>query len=171
MMIKRIFTVCLFVVCSTQSMAQVHNHAIGLRGGAGAFGIGGELSYQKGFSEKNRLELDLGWNTGGAKNSYDVFVLSGIYHWVKGFSKGLNGYLGPGGQLAYKNFKNAGNANAIILGVGGQVGLEYDFSVENNIPFVLGMDFRAMGQLGFSDIETRFGFGGGVALSIRYLID
>lgn len=168
---KKFLIFCLLSLCSTHLMAQVHNHAIGVRGGAGAFGIGGELSYQKGFSEKHRLELDLGWNTGGAKNSYDVFVLSGIYHWVKGFGKGLNGYLGPGGQLAYKNFKNAGNANTIIFGAGGQVGLEYDFSAENNIPFVLGMDFRAMGQLGISEMETRFGIGGGVALSIRYLID
>ena len=168
---KKVLFIGLFALISTGASAQIHNHAIGVRGGAGTFGVGGEISYQKGFSDINRLELDLGWNTNGSKNAYDAFVATGIYHWVGNLAKGLNWYLGPGAQLAYKSFKYNSDYNTILFGIGGQVGLEYDFSAENNVPLLLGLDFRSMAQLGTSKVKTKGYVGYGIAFSLRYVID
>ena len=168
---RRILFIALLTFVTSSVQAQVHKHAIGLRGGAGDFGIGGELSYQYGFSENHRLEIDLGWNTRGSKSSYDVFAATGIYHWVWSLASGLNWYVGPGGQVAYKNFKNASDYSEYIVGVGGQIGLELDFAAENRIPLLLSLDFRPMGQLGMSKIKTTGYIGYGVGLSLRYVIN
>ena len=52
-------------------------------------GFGGEISYQRGLSKNNRLELDLGWRDG---KDYNAFKLTGIYQWVWNIEGGFNWY-------------------------------------------------------------------------------
>ncbi len=147
---------------------QVNSHAIGLRGGLGWGGYGGELSYQQGFGEKNRLELDLGWrsynrNNGNANNwRYSHLAISGIYHWVWNLAEGLNWYIGPGAQLGFYDdyYENESGAG---IAIGGQIGLEYDFN-QHSIPILISLDARPM----WNFIGYYSGFGGGTAFSIRY---
>ncbi len=144
--------------------AQVNPHAIGIRGGSGTFGNGAEISYQHGFGDANRLELDLGWrgnrNNG---NDYSSFGLTGIYHWVWNITSGLNWYVGPGAQLGFYQNKSNNNDDGITLALGGQVGLEFDFN-ELGAPLLLSLDTRPM--WGFVGGGSGFGYGG--ALGLRY---
>lgn len=170
-MLRKICLITCFSCFSLVVSAQVHKHAIGLRGGPGNYGYGAEISYQLGFSEKNRLELDLGWRgNNGWGNNYYGYSFSAVYHWVWNLSGGLNWFIGPGAQLVTYGYKKAYKGvvyedEGFFLGVGGQIGLEYDFS-EHGVPLHLGLDARPMG---FFSGSSSFGYGG--ALSIRYLID
>lgn len=150
---------------AAMAAASVKPNAIGLRGGGGDIGGGVEISYQKAMGSANRLELDLGWS-GGDNHSW--IALSGIYQWVFNLTGGLNWYVGPGAQAGFYSFENSGNnsndddESGLTLGVGGQIGLEYDFNV-HSVPLNLGLDVRPM--FGFIN-HGGFGFGG--ALSLRY---
>ena len=143
--------------------AQVNPHAIGIRGGGGNFGIGGELSYQHGFGDANRLEADLGWRGNNGNNGYSHIALTGIYHWVWNLTGGLNWYVGPGAQLGLYSHKHDTSNDGITLGLGGQIGLEYDFN-DLGAPLLLGLDTRPM--WGFIGGTSGFGYGG--AFSLRY---
>lgn len=162
------FTVFLAGITSLTSFGQVNPNAIGVRLGAGGYGQGGELSYQRGFGEKNRLELDLGWRFGkytdnGIGNDYSQIVISGIYHWVWNITEGLNWYVGPGAQLGMWNYKSDIYEDGFTIAVGGQIGLEYDFN-QHGAPILLSLDSRPM--WGFIGPGNGFGYGG--ALGIRY---
>lgn len=152
------------------------DRAIGLRIGTTNFGNGAEVSYQHGFSAKNRLELDLGMRSNG---HYSAVGISVIYHWKWNIDGGLNWYIGPGGQIGFYNHRhnyNHGNGhwhdhddadfreNGALLNVGGQIGIEYDFN-EHGVPLQLSLDGRPMWGL-FSTYYGGFGYGG--ALGIRY---
>ena len=107
----------LSLAISAYSTAQVNPHAIVIRGGSGSYGNGAEISYQHGFGDANRLELDLGWSGNRYNgNNYSSIGISGIYHWVWNLTSGLNWYVGPGGQLGlYQNKLNNNNDNQIII--------------------------------------------------------
>ncbi len=53
----------------------ISKNALGLRLGDND-GFGGEVTYQRGLSKNNRLELDLGWRN---SNDVDAFKLVGLY--------------------------------------------------------------------------------------------
>ena len=161
-------------ICSFDASAQVHSHAIGIRGGGGTWGYGPEISYQKGTSDMNRLELDLGWysrknwnngNGWGSGYAYQLVSLTGVYHWTWNIVDGLNWFVGPGAQVIFYDEKNYNDHDGIYIGVGGQIGLEYDFSV-HAVPLQLGLDYRPMFMFSWYD-----NLGQGGALSLRYLID
>lgn len=162
-----ILSVIVAIGISATGFSQVNAHAIGLRGGNGNFGTGGEVSYQHGLGNSNRLELDLGWrgnNNNG--NNYHHAALTGIYHWVWNLSDGLNWYAGPGAQLgSYKNKWNT-NENGLTLALGGQLGIEYDFNT-NDFPLLLSLDIRPM----FGFVGGTSGVGYGYAFGIRYTFD
>ena len=144
--------------------ARVNPHAIGLRGGLGNFGRGGEISYQHGFGSANRLEVDLGWRgNNGNGNGYSHVALSAIYHWVWNLEGGLNWFVGPGAQLGLYSHKYDSSKDGLTLGLGGQIGIEYDFN-DLGAPIQLGLDARPM--WGFIGGTSGFGYGG--ALSVRY---
>lgn len=154
------------------SDAQVQPHAIGVRGGPGTYGYGGEVSYQHGFGSSNRLELDLGWR-GSNSSHYSAIGIAGIYHWVWNIDGGLNWFVGPGALIGiyshrHHNHNHVHNSDfvesGIHMAVGGQIGLDYDFN-EHGIPFQLGLDVRPMFGL-FENYGYGLGFGG--ALSLRY---
>lgn len=164
-MMKKIGLICLLALSFAQfAQSQVNPHAIGIRGEAGNRGGGGEISYQHGFGDANRLELDLGWNgNNGNSNNYSHISLAGIYHWVWNITDGFNWYVGPGARLGLWNNKNSSNDDGITLGLGGQIGIEYDFN-DLGAPLLIGLDTRPM--WGFIGGGSGFGYGG--ALSLRY---
>lgn len=122
---KKLLVLALIVVCTTSVVAQQKN-AIGLR-----LGWDLEVSYQRFFSEKNRIELDLGF----PGFSFNGVQLTGVYHWVfqpSVFPKGLAWYVGPGLQVGYLG-------NHFVIAVAGQIGLEYTFE---KVPIQLSLDYR-----------------------------
>lgn len=147
------------------SVAQVNPHAIGLRGGSGSYGSGAEISYQHGLGDANRIELDLGWGGNNSiVNNYSRLYVAGIYHWNWNITEGLNWFAGPGAVLGLHSGKNNSVDDGLTLGVGGQVGIEYDFN-DLDVPLLLGFDVRPMWRfIGYNSGNA--GFGG--AFSLRY---
>lgn len=158
---KLILVAIITVLTAFSSFTQVNPHAIGFRGGADNYGSGAELSYQHGLGDANRLELDLGWSS--RKNHSDIYI-SGIYHWVFNISGGFNWFVGPGANLGLHSDRDDNDNDGVTLGVGGQIGIEYDFNA-NGVPLMIGLDTRPMWRLlGYGNGN---GFFGG-ALSLRY---
>lgn len=159
---KLILSIAVIMGVSIASFAQINPHAIGIRGGTGNGGNGGEISYQHGFGSKNRLEIDLGWRHHN-KDNYSHMAISGIYHWVWNIEGGLNWYAGVGGQLG--SYRNNGNNNndGLSLALGGQIGIEYDFN-DMGAPILLSLDARPM----WNFIGDYSGGHYGAALGIRY---
>ena len=159
---KKILVTSLVIIGTAfAAQSQVNAHAIGLRGGSGNHGAGGEITYQHGMGDANRLELDLGWR-GNNGNGSSHMALSGIYHWVMNIDGGFNWFIGPGAQIGTYSDKDGGN-DGLTLGLGGQIGIEYDFN-ELGAPILLGLDTRPM--FGFIGGNNGFGYGG--AFSIKF---
>ena len=73
----------------------ISKNALGLRLGSND-GFGGEISYQKGLGDNNRLELDLGFRN---SNNVDAFKIVGLYQWIWNIEGGFNWYAGVGGGI------------------------------------------------------------------------
>jgi len=155
---KKIFIISIILFAGYFTQAQVNPHAIGLRLGGDGDVNGAEISYQHGFGEANRLELDLGF--GSNKNHSRIF-LAGIYHWNWNITSGLNWYVGPGAALGFYSYDNSDDY--INIGLGGQIGLEFDFN-KLNAPILLSIDARPMWDF----IGDNSGLGWGAALGVRY---
>jgi hypothetical protein len=156
---KRILFFTLAIFClSYITNAQVNPHAIGIRVGGNGDINGVELSYQQGFNDVNRLELDLGF---GGNSHHSRFFLAGIYHWDWNITEGLNWYVGPGAGIGYYDYDDSDGYLNVALG--GQIGMEYDFN-SMDAPILLSLDVRPMWDF----IGDNAGFGWGVALGVRY---
>ncbi len=153
-------TIALCVV-GLAAFGQVKNkHAIGARIGAGNT-FGSQVSYQYGISNYNRVEVDLGFNT---NNNGTGFNLSGAYQWVWDIESGFNWYAGPAatlGSWSYSNDYSGSGDSGVYLGIGGQIGAEYNFE---EVPVNLSLD--TMPQFGFGPTDQNFNMG--LSLSIRY---
>jgi opacity protein-like surface antigen len=136
-------------------------NALGLRLGDND-GFGGELSYQRGLSKDNRLELDLGWRN---SNEVDAFKLTGVYQWVWNIEGGFNWYAGVGGGIGSWSYDHHGaNDSGTFLFAAGDIGIEYNFE---EAPIQLALDARP--ELYFnSDNYRDDNFSPDIALSIRY---
>jgi hypothetical protein len=158
---KIVMIFALAIGFTTAGISQVNSNAIGARFGYyNTFGSGVELSYQKGLSERNRLELDLGIFS---RKDWGGFGLAAIYHWDWNIVSGLNWYIGPGAAISM--FSNRSNSSTYIdLGIGGQIGLEFDFQ-ELGAPLLVSLDSRPMWSL----VGDYRGIGWGSALSLRYI--
>jgi opacity protein-like surface antigen len=143
----------------TAQAQDISENALGLRFGDNN-GFGGELSYQKGLSSNNRLELDLGWRTG---KEIDAFKLAGIYQWVWNIDGGFNWYAGVGGGVGSWSYDNAiAKDNGTFVFAAGDIGIEYNFE---EAPIQLSLDFRPeFGGNGYYENN----YGSDVALAIRY---
>ncbi len=113
---KVLLTLVAIFALSTMASAQIKN--LGIR-----VGYGGEVSAMWGMGG-NRLETDLGWNS-------KYLGLSIVYQWNWDLGSNFSWYAGVGGRLAVWD-------NSFALGVAGQIGLEYNFS----IPLQLTLDWR-----------------------------
>ena len=158
---KIILSVIMLIGLTFTTQAQdISKNALGLRLGSND-GFGAEVSYQRGMSDINRLELDLGW-----RNSKDVdaFKLAGIYQWVWNIDGDFNWYAGVGGGLG--SWSNANNTNGTFIFAAGDVGIEYNF----DIPLQLSLDVRP--ELGFGDYKYTNSnldtFAPDIALGVRY---
>lgn len=143
----------------------ISKNALGLRLGDND-GFGGELSYQRGLGDNNRLELDLGWRN---SNDIDAFKLTGLYHWVWNIEGGFNWYAGVGGGIGSWSYdRRFGNDrykdSGTFLFAAGDIGIEYNFE---EAPIQLSLDFRP--ELYFNSDDFRNdSFGPDIALGIRY---
>ena len=124
---KKHFITLTFFLLSISAFSQVKNeHAIGARFGGGNT-FGSQVSYQYGISNYNRLEIDLGFVS---NNNGNGFNLSGIYQWVWAIENGFNWYAGPAatlGSWSYKSKYDGSGSSGAYLGLGGQIGVEYNF--------------------------------------------
>jgi opacity protein-like surface antigen len=149
---------------SAQSQ-DISKNALGLRLGDND-GFGGEISYQRGLSKNNRLELDLGFRN---SNNVDAFKLAGIYQWVWNIDGGFNWYAGVGGGVGSWSYNYNANGNqykdsGAFVFVAGDLGIEYNFK---EVPIQLSLDIRP--ELYFnSDNYREDNFGPDLALGIRY---
>ncbi len=154
---KVLMSIITIVVISLGVNAQVEDHAIGVRLGGGNYGSGFEASYQHGLGDANRLEFDLGLNS---QNGGSYMSIAGIYQWVwslDAISDGFNWYAGPGAQLLLVS-------NATAVGVGGEIGVEYNLNGPADVPLAISLDTRPM----FNFFSGGSDFGWGAALGIRY---
>ncbi len=145
----------------------ISKNAIGLRLGD-SDGFGAEVSYQRGLSQKNRLEFDLGWRN---RNNYYYnnarFVkLTGLYQWVWNIEGDFNWYVGAGGGIANGsyNYKDEGKRytdNYTYAFIAGDIGIEYLF----DFPLQLSLDFRP--EVYFSD-RVKDDYGSDIGISARY---
>lgn len=156
---RRIYFVLLLLLSANLVSAQSSDNAIGLRFGGGN-GFGTEISFQHALTDLNRLELDLGMVSG---TNYSAWSLAGIYQWVWKIDNGFNWFAGAGGRIgtwSWDSNYTGNNSGGILLGVVGNVGIEYTFPVGVQ----LGLDYRPEIAL----INHGDAFGNNIALSVRY---
>ena len=148
---------------STQAQ-DISKNALGLRLGDND-GFGGEISYQRGLSNNNRLEFDLGWRN---SNNIDALKLAGLYQWVWEIDNGFNWYAGVGAGFGSWNYNyNDTKNNGSFLFAAGDIGIEYTFK---EVPIQLSIDLRP--ELYFnSNYYREDNFGPDLALGIRYKFD
>jgi hypothetical protein len=162
---KLILSAFMLVGLAFSAQAQdISKNALGLRLGDND-GFGGEISYQRGLGDNNRLELDLGWRN---NNNFDAFKLTGIYQWVWNIDGGFNWYAGVGGGVGSWSYDGPNNNNdkdsGAFVFVAGDLGIEYNFK---EAPIQLSLDIRP--ELYFnSDDYREDNFGPDLALGIRY---
>ncbi|WP_333600010.1 hypothetical protein [Flavobacterium sp.] len=163
---KKLF-LCAFMLVGlafSSQAQQFSKNALGLRLGDND-GFGGEISYQRGLSKNNRLELDLGWRN---SKHVDAYKLVGLYQWVWDLDKGFNWYAGVGGGIGSWSYDyNGANDNGTIILAAGDIGIEYNFA---EVPLQLSLDFRPELYLN-NNGDNQFrenNFGPDIALGIRY---
>ncbi|KIX20363.1 hypothetical protein SY27_14735 [Flavobacterium sp. 316] len=162
---KIILSVFMLIGLALSTQAQeISKNALGLRLGDND-GFGGEISYQRGLSDNNRLELDLGWRN---SNHVDAIKLAGLYQWVWNIDGGFNWYAGVGGGLGSWSYNYNQNGykykdNGAYFFAAGDIGIEYLF----DFPLQLSLDFRP--EIYFNSDDFREdNFGPDIALGIRY---
>lgn len=144
---KKILLVCLpFVSLICTTSGQVNPHAIGLRLPANNLTVRSpSLSYQLGIGPANRLDFGLGLS-GGFSPEGDVNFITNFtlyYQHVWNINGGLNWFLGGGfnTQVGITSLPSEQVQFKSYLGVGPQIGLEYDFNIHGT-PLLLGIDYR-----------------------------
>jgi hypothetical protein len=158
---KKKILVLVVLFSGFQMMGQdIAKNAIGLRLGDND-GLGAEITYHRGLSDKNRLEFDLGF-----RNSAEIsaFKIAGLYQWVWDIDSNFNWYAGVGGGIGswsseIANIKNSGT----FMFAAGDVGIEYNF----DFPLQLSLDARPEIYV-FSKGYRNSNFGPDIALSVRY---
>ncbi|MBF4467640.1 hypothetical protein [Flavobacterium sp. LC2016-12] len=149
----------------TAQAQDIAKNALGLRLGDNN-GFGGEISYQRGLNEKNRLEFDLGW-----RNSSDVDAIKavGLYQWVWNIDGGFNWYAGVGAGIAawdhdYYNGNVKYNDSGTYVFAAGDIGIEYGFK---EVPILLSLDARPEIGSGYYD-DDNFGFDVGLGIKFKF---
>jgi len=150
---KLLCTAAVMIAClSFGAFAEVNTNAIGLRGIIGD-GFGGELNYQRAMDLFGTSRFEVGANWFSDNAAFNVLA-SGAAHWHWNISSsfaggGFNWYTGPAlsaGIYGVKEQKSGSEVtvkgkNEMYLGLGGQIGLEYDFNALG-APLNLSIDTR-----------------------------
>lgn len=162
---KVLLSAVMLIGLAFSSQAQdISKNALGLRLGDND-GFGGEISYQRGLSSDNRLELDLGWRN---SHHYDAYKIAALYQWVWNIEGGFNWYAGVGGGIGSYSIENdypgspGRDDDGTFLFVAGDLGIEYNF----DIPLQISLDIRP--ELYFNDDYRDDNFGPDIALGLRY---
>ncbi|MNF91923.1 hypothetical protein D3C84_745450 [compost metagenome] len=157
--------IMLFGLAFTAQAQDIAKNALGLRLGDNN-GFGGEVSYQRGLNDKNRLEFDLGW-----RNSSDVDAIKavGLYQWVWNIDGGFNWYAGVGAGIAawdhdYYNNNVKYNDSGTYVFAAGDIGIEYGFK---EVPILLSLDARPEIGSGYYD-DDNFGFDVGLGIKFKF---
>ncbi len=150
--------IAIVAVFAMSTVASAQFSGIGVRLGGGQ-GYGAELSTLWNFG--NRVEIDLGWDTG---DHYTGFSLTGIYQWQGEIGSGFGWFAGVGARVAYWSWESGyGDSDSdIALALAGQAGLEYQFP---SIPIQVSLDIRPAFYL-IPDTDFHWG---DIALGIRYI--
>lgn len=154
---KKLIVTALVLIGSgfTAQSQEISKNVLGLRLGDNN-GFGTEISYQRGLSDNNRIEANLGW-----RNNHNVsaFKLTGIYQWIWEIDNSFNWYAGAGAGLGSWS---ATDKSGSFLFVAGNVGIEYNLK---DLPLLISLDYRPeFGGHGYFDNN----YGSDVALGIRY---
>lgn len=160
---KRIlFITSLFLGLSVAAHSQtISPKAIGLRLGTGTVSDV-EISFQKALGGIQRLELDLGFSGG---QNYSSGSVAAILQWDFNIVEDLNWYIGPGAALGLYTWSDGnGNHSGASVGLGGQVGIEYNL-INVGAPILISLDTRPMYKIA----QYSNGAFWGVALAVRYL--
>lgn len=160
-----LLTAAVILAGSLFSQAQkINDHALGLRLGSG-IGFGSEISYQRGLSDNNRLEVNLGILS---DDTFDGFNATGIYQWVWEIEDGFQWYAGVGGGIAvisidedFRRSRDFDSDSETSIYAAGQVGIEYNFNIPLQISLDVRPEFYVAGDL-LSGYESNFAF------SVRY---
>jgi hypothetical protein len=157
--------IMLFGLTFAAQAQKISDNALGLRLGDNS-GFGGEVSYQRGLSSNNRLELDLGWRNRSNyhNNGYkdNAIKLAALYQWVWNIDGGFNWYAGVGGGLGSNSYDNGGtHYNDTFAFAAGDLGIEYNF----DIPLAISLDIRP--EIGGSGYYNN-NYGSDIALGLRY---
>lgn len=143
----------------TAKAQEISKNAIGLRMG-GSDGVGAEVSYQRQIhKENNRIEANLGWRN---NSSFDVFKLTGLYHWVWNIENNFNWYAGAGAGFGNVEDKHDYHNDGSFLYLAGTIGIEYNF----DIPLQISLDLRP--EFSFSDYHAINDVTPDLALGVRY---
>jgi hypothetical protein len=164
----KIFFALLLAAMSFGSSAQmVHRHSLGVKMSPSLLSLP-QFSYQLGITKLNRFEFNFGMNrisgnsTEPAKMSLQT---THTFQWVFGIRSGWHWFIGPGMQGRYDVAVENTNAGQFGFGVGGQVGLGFDFNVFN-VPLTISADHLQM-----VDVANPLSFPGNrTAVSLRYTI-
>ncbi|WP_424493646.1 hypothetical protein [Salinimicrobium sp. GXAS 041] len=149
-----LLAICILGTTVQLQAQEISKNALGLRFG-GSNGVGTEITYQRGLSTNNRLEIDLGWNN---REDVDAFRLTGLYHWVWQLEDRFNWYAGVGAGIGSVDYVSG---SEVFLSAAGNVGIEYDF----DFPLLISLDFRP--EIGLANYYgDDLGFD--IALAIKY---
>ena len=166
---KRFFcTIFVGLFLVNLAMAQIPQHSVGLRYGT-VYGLGTEVTYQRGFSAKNRMEFDFGFNSNfeyvnNFRQDHNSWALTTLYHWLWKLPKlgeNVNWYVGAGGKMGTWSSNQGYDykyKNGLFLTGSGDIGIEYCFPA--GIQFAL--DMRP--ELGL----INHGSGVNIGFAVRY---
>ena len=165
---KKIIVFIFFVIFLCLNIyADAHPLALGAGFHAGAGSTGFECAVSHSWDGVNRGEGTFGYSWNGDLK-WSMLDVNLIYQWYWNINDGFNCYVGPLvglGVFWQKEFVDVGTFVSIIeeqtksgtyLGVGGQLGLEYDFDFIDK-PFIISADVRpVMNLLKSSKMDSFF---------------
>lgn len=131
----------LSLAISHQLYGQDKRHEIGLELSPIHGRISPSINYLFSITPKHQLDFTGSFAMGrGQQSDFISSTFSAYYKRKFNIIEGLSWYVGPGASLRYGRV-SAPTLQVFDLGIGAQIGLEYDFS-KHNVPIVFGMDIK-----------------------------
>ena len=164
---KFLLTLLLAILSLGSNAQMVHRHSIGAKMSPSLLSIP-QFSYQLGITKLNRFEFNFGVHRisgNSAEAAHMSLQTTHTFQWVFGMRSGWHWFIGPGMQARYDLGVENVNTGQFGFGVGGQIGLGFDFGVFD-IPLTITADHIQM-----VDLSNPLAFPGNrTAVSLRYTI-